>query len=146
VGVPIVVEGALWGAIAIWTTDHRFPDDTERRMTEFTELAATAIANAEGRSELAASRARIVTADDDTRRRIERDLHDGTQQRLLLLGLNLRMAQATLPADLDEARGAITRVADELDAALDELLELSRGIHPAILSEGGLGPALEVVP
>jgi PAS domain S-box-containing protein len=145
VGVPIVVEGALWGAIAIWTTHHRFPDDTERRMTEFTELAATAIANAEGRSELAASRARIVTAADDMRRRIERNLHDGAQQRLVSLGLDLRVAQATLPADLDDTRSTITRVAEELDAAIDELRELSRGIHPAMLAEGGLRPALRML-
>jgi signal transduction histidine kinase len=144
VAVPIVVEGALWGVVAIWTFHHRFPDDTEQRMAEFTELAATAIANAEGRSELAASRARIVTAADEMRRRIERDLHDGTQQRLVSLGLELRMA-ATLPVDLDEARRTIARVAEELDAANDELRELSRGIHPAILSEGGIGPALRTL-
>ena len=139
-----MVEGALWGSIASGTDRDRFPDDAEQRMAEFTELAATAIANAEGRSELAASRARIVTAADETRRRIERDLHDGTQQRLVSLGLELRMA-ATLPASLDEAHRTIARVADELDAAIEELRELSRGIHPAALSEGGLVPALRTL-
>jgi signal transduction histidine kinase len=145
VAVPIVVEGALWGAITILTSEHRFPDDTEQRMAEFTELAATAVANAEGRSELAASRARIVAAGDEMRRRIERDLHDGTQQRLVSLGLALRIAQTSLPDDLDEAHQRIAAIADELDAAIHELRELSRGIHPAVLSEGGLGAALRTL-
>jgi signal transduction histidine kinase len=101
---------------------------------------ATAIANAESRSELAASRRRIVTAADEARRRIERDLHDGTQQRLVSLSFTLRAVEST--ADLDEARDTISRAAHELDRIMGELREISRGIHPAILSEGGLGPAM----
>ncbi|MDX6408335.1 MAG: hypothetical protein QOE13_1406 [Gaiellaceae bacterium] len=145
VAAPIVVERALWGAIIVGTMRSRFPDGTEQRLEEFTELAATAIANAEGRSELAASRARIVAASDETRRRIERDLHDGTQQRLVSLSLELRLADSRVPAELVEPRRTIGRVARELDDVIEGLREISRGIHPAILSEGGLGPALRTL-
>ena len=145
VGVPIVVEGALWGVIIIGTVRERFPDDTEKRLEEFTELAATAIANAESRSALAASRARIVAASDETRRRIERDLHDGTQQRLVTLGMDLRRAESTVPPDLSETSRTIGQIAADLDRVIAELREISRGIHPPILSEGGLGPALRTL-
>jgi PAS domain S-box-containing protein len=145
VAAPIVVEGAIWGVIIVGTGRERFPDDTEQRLEEFTELAATAIANADNRSELAASRARIVAASDETRRRIERDLHDGTQQRLVSLGLELRLAESTASTELDEPRRTIGRVAEELNRVIDELREISRGIHPAILSAGGLGPALRTL-
>ena len=96
-------------------------------------------------AELAASRARIVAAADETRRRIERDLHDGTQQRLVSLGLELRLAQSNVPPDLTELDAEIARVAQELDGAVDDLREIARGIHPAILSEGGLVPALRTL-
>jgi signal transduction histidine kinase len=123
----------------------RFPADTEERMAGFTELVGTAITNAEGRAQLTASRARIVAAADDARRRIERDLHDGTQQRLVALGLTLRVAQSTVPAELPELQTQIGRVVDELTGAIEELREIARGIHPAILSEGGLGSALRTL-
>jgi signal transduction histidine kinase len=97
------------------------------------------------RAELAASRSRVVVAADETRRRIERDLHDGTQQRLVSLSLQLRLAESTVPAELEEARATIGGVAGELNRVIDELREISRGIHPAILSEGGLGPALRTL-
>jgi PAS domain S-box-containing protein len=145
VAAPIVVEGALWGVVMVGTEREHFPEGTEQRLEEFTALAATAIANAESRSELAASRARIVTASDETRRRIERDLHDGTQQRLVSLSLQLRLAETTVPSELEDARATIDRVAGELNRVIDELREISRGIHPAILSEGGLGPALRTL-
>jgi PAS domain S-box-containing protein len=145
VGAPIVVEGALWGIVAIGTVRERFPDDTAQRLEEFTEIAATAVANAESRSELAASRARIVAASDDTRRQIERDLHDGTQQRLVSLGLALRLAESNVPGELEETRRIIEGVASALNQVIDELREISRGIHPAILSQGGLGPALRTI-
>jgi signal transduction histidine kinase len=119
------------------------PRETEARLTGFTELVATAIANAESRSELAASRARIVAASDETRRRFERDLHDGAQQRLVTLALSLRSAYGKLPHDLDEARTELSHVGQGLVAVQNELREISRGIHPAILSEGGLAPALK---
>jgi len=147
VGSPIVAEGRLWGALFVHSkqTHQPLPRDTESRLTGFTELVATAIANAESRAELMASRARIVTAADETRRRIERDLHDGTQQRLVSLGLELRAAQATVPPQLGELQGALSRAAEELASVFDELREISHGIHPAILSEGGLEPALRAL-
>ena len=146
VGCPIVVQGRLWGVIAASSkSEAAFPPDTESKIAEFTELVATAVANAEARAELAASRARIVSAADETRRRIERDLHDGTQQRLISLGLELRLAQSTVPPNLAELREEIGRAAKELGGVIDDLREISRGIHPAILSEGGLGPALRTL-
>jgi GAF domain-containing protein len=145
VAAPITVEGRLWGAIVAGTRHGRFPTDTEHRMAGFTELIGTAIANADSRAQLTTSRARIVTAADDARRRIERDLHDGTQQRLVALGLTLRLAQTTVPADLSQLQSQLGRITDELTAATEELREIARGIHPAILSEGGLGPALRTL-
>ena len=141
VATPIFVEGRLWGGIGIGTGRERFPADTEQRMAGFTELIGTAIANADSRAQLTASRARIVAAADDARRRIERDLHDGTQQRLFALGLELRLAQSTEPSR-SALQTQIARVADELNGVMEELREISHGIHPAILSEDGLCPAL----
>jgi signal transduction histidine kinase len=114
-------------------------------LEKFTELVTTAIANAEGKSELAASRRRIVAASDETRRQIERDLHDGTQQRLVSLGLAVRAAEAHLPPEREDLRNELTSVALGLAAAVDDLQEISRGIHPAILTKGGLGPALQAL-
>jgi signal transduction histidine kinase len=144
VATPIIVDGRLWGVIAASSTDS-LAADCEQRMVNFTELVATAIANAESRSELAASRARIVSAADETRRRVERDLHDGVQQRLVSLALEVRAAQSALPPAAGEVRSELTHVVDGLTGALDELREIARGIHPAILSEGGLGPALKTL-
>jgi signal transduction histidine kinase len=118
------------------------PPDTEARVSEFTDLVATAIANAESRAELAASRARIVVTADATRRRIERDLHDGTQQRLVSVALELRAAQAEVPP---QHRAALSHAIEELTSAVDELREIARGIYPAILGDGGLGPALKTL-
>jgi signal transduction histidine kinase len=108
-------------------------------------LIATAIGNTESSAELAASRRRIVAASDDARRRIERDLHDGTQQRLVSLGLAVRAAEADLPPERDDLRAQLSGVAAGLVAAVEDLQEISRGIHPAILSKGGLGPALQAL-
>ena len=146
VGAPIVVEGRLWGVmVAYSTSDRPLPPDTEARLAQFTELVATAIANADSRAELTASRARVVAAADESRRRIERDLHDGAQQRLLSVALALSAAQATLPPELDELRAELSETASGLADALEDLREIARGIHPAILSEGGLGPALKTL-
>jgi signal transduction histidine kinase len=114
-------------------------------MAEFTELVATAIANAQNQAELRASRARIVAASDLTRRRIERDLHDGVQQRLVSLTLGLRAAASGIPAGLDDIEEEIAQVASGLGGVQEDLREISRGIHPAILAEGGLGPALKTL-
>jgi signal transduction histidine kinase len=145
VASPIVVEGRLWGAMNVASTDELLPFGTEGRLEKFTELLATAIANAESRSELAASRRRIVAASDEARRRIERDLHDGTQQRLVSLGLAAGAAQADAAAGRGDLRAELSRIAAGLADAVAELQEFSRGIHPAILSEGGLGRALRTL-
>jgi signal transduction histidine kinase len=147
VASPIVVEGQLWGVLFLHSKQTRglFPRDAESRLTGFTELVATAIANAESRLELAASRRRIITAADEARRRIERDLHDGTQQRLVSLGLTARIAEADAAAGRGDPRAELSRIAAGLAGAVAELQELSRGIHPAALSERGLGPALRTL-
>ena len=142
VAVPIMVGGSLWGSIAAGTNREQFPADAEKRMADFTELLATAIANADSRYELAASRRRIVAASDEARRRIERDLHDGTQQRLVSLGLAVRAAEANVPPDRGDLRAELSSIATGLVDAVADLQELSRGIHPPILSAGGVGPAL----
>jgi signal transduction histidine kinase len=121
------------------------PPDTEERIAEFAELVATAIAASTARADLIASRARIVAAADDARRRIERDLHDGAQQRLVSLGLKLRMAEDSVPAGLDDLRAEMSDAVTGLNEIAKELQEISRGIHPAILSSGGLGPALKAL-
>ena len=146
VGAPVIVEGHLWGLIgASSTLDLPLPPDTEARLASFTELVATAIANADSRAELMASRARIVAAADDTRRRIERDLHDGTQQQLVSLMLDLRAVQAAAPPASAELRGGLSRIAERAKDVFDQVREISRGIHPAILSERGLAPALKAL-
>ena len=145
VASPIVVEGRLWGAIAAGSRRGRLPADTEQRLADFTELVATAIANAESQAELTTSRARIVAAADQARRRIERDLHDGAQQRLVSLALQLRAARAAVPPELGDLGADLDRAAAAAAGALDELREIARGIHPAILAEGGLRPALKVL-
>ena len=146
VATPIIVEGRLWGVMAAGSTlEQPLPSDTETRLAAFTDLVATAIANAESRAELGASRARIVATADETRRRIERDLHDGVQHRLVSLAFELRAVQAALPPELGEVDGALSRVADGLSSVVDELREIASGIHPAILSKGGLAPALKTL-
>jgi signal transduction histidine kinase len=143
VASPITVEGRLWGVVNALSTRGPFPSDAPERMADFTELVATAVGNAESRAELAASRTRIIAAADEARRRIERDLHDGAQQHLVALALRLR-STAAAPPDSD-IRDEITDVAAGLTAVLDELQEISRGIHPAILSTAGLPSALRAL-
>jgi signal transduction histidine kinase len=143
VAMPVHVNGRLWGMIAVGSGQAAMPLDIEQRMTEFTELVATAVANAQNRAELITSRARIVAASDEARRRIERDLHDGAQQRLVALAFRLRSAAAT--HGTDATRTEITDVAAELASVIDELREICRGIHPAILSKGGLRSALRAL-
>ena len=143
VGAPITIEGRLWGLVAVaLRSSDPIPLETEERLVAFTDLAATAIANAESRRQLVSSRARIVAAADGARQRIERDLHDGAQQRLVSLVLQLREARATMP---QQVAAQLDTFAAGLDGALDELLELARGIHPTILTKGGLGPALNAL-
>jgi signal transduction histidine kinase len=144
VASPIIVEGRLWGVVNALSKRGPFPPDTADRMADFTDLVGTAVGNAENRAELAASRTRIVTAADEARRRIERDLHDGAQQHLLALALKLRAA-AAVPDEIAEIRTEITDIATALTSVVDELQEISRGIHPAVLSTAGLRPALRAL-
>ena len=136
--MPIHVNGRVWGMITIGSGEGPLPPDTEQRMTQFTGLVATAVANAQNRAELMTSRARIVAAADETRRRIERDLHDGTQQQLVSLILELRMVQASVPAGLGELGSKLSHLAERLAGVSDQVREISHGIHPAILSSAGL--------
>ncbi|WP_162464856.1 MULTISPECIES: GAF domain-containing protein [unclassified Mycolicibacterium] len=146
VAAPITVEGRIWGlAIAATTRSEPMPPDSEERIGDFADLVATAIANAATRAELIASRARIVTAADNTRRRLERDLHDGAQQRLVSLGLQVRLAETKMPTEFSVVKDQLSEVVGGINGVLTELQEISRGIHPAILSEGGLGPALKTL-
>ena len=141
VAAPIFLGGSLWGAVVVSSMEPEpFPSDAEQRIAYFAELAAQALANAQAREELAASRARIVAAGDAERRRLERNLHDGAQQRLVSLALMLRLAARRHPHDADLARAG-----EELTQALQELRELARGIHPAVLTERGLEPAVRAL-
>jgi signal transduction histidine kinase len=144
-GVPVSVAGRLWGVMFVASSREPLPAGTEAKLAGFTELAATAIANAEAQAALTASRARIVATADATRRRIERNLHDGAQQRLISLALNLRAAQAAAPPGAGELVQELDEVAAGVDGVLDELREIARGLHPAILAEGGLRPALKTL-
>jgi signal transduction histidine kinase len=144
-GAPIIVDGAVWGMMTIASADGPVPDHAEDRLADFTELLATAIANTQSRAELSASRARIVAASDETRRRLERDLHDGIQQRLVTLALKARTIETMTPRPCGAVQGELSLLADGLASSLDELREISRGIHPAVLSEAGLGPALKAL-
>ncbi|ULN36234.1 GAF domain-containing protein [Mycolicibacterium smegmatis] len=146
VGAPILVDGRVYGVLLVGSSQpFEFPADTEVRVGDFADLVGTAITNAETRAALTASRARIVTAADQARRRFERDLHDGAQQRVISLGLGLRAVEASVPDDQLELRLQISRLVDGLSSLSTELQEFSRGIHPAILSKGGLGPALRAL-
>ncbi|MCJ0904296.1 PAS domain S-box protein [Rhodococcus sp. ARC_M6] len=146
VGVPIVVEGHLWGAAFVGSTrSEPLPPDTESRIADFTDLVATAIANAQTHAQLTASRVRIVAATDDARRRLERDLHDGAQQRLVSLGLALRSAEAAAPAEPAALKEQISDIVVGLGDVSADLREISRGIHPTILSKGGLRSALRAL-
>ena len=141
VAAPIFLSGRLWGAVIVSSVEPvPFPAGAEQRIADFAELAAQALANANARAELAASRARIVQAGDAERRRLERNLHDGAQQRLVSLALMLRLAARRHPDDED-----LDRAGEELTHALKELRELARGIHPAVLTERGLEPAVRAL-
>jgi PAS domain S-box-containing protein len=146
VGAPIVVDEQVWGiAVAGTTEPEPLPPDTEERIAEFAELVATAIAAATTRAELIASRARIVAAADDARRRLERDIHDGAQQRIVSLGLRLRLAEESVPSELDSLKDELAQAVSGLNDVFKELQEISRGIHPAILSTGGLSAAFKTL-
>jgi signal transduction histidine kinase len=145
VAAPITLAGHLWGSLAVNTTAERpLPQDAGSRLCDFAELVGQAIDNADAHEKLAASRLRIVEAQDAERRRLERNLHDGAQQRLVSVALQLRLARAALGDD-PQAVGLVDSAGEELRLALEELRELARGLHPAVLTERGLRPALEVL-
>lgn len=146
VGCPITVGGHLWGMIAVFSADPEPPpDDTEERLAEFVDLLGTAIANAENRNELLASSTRIVAAADEARRRIERTLNTGPRQRLTTLGEELRLAQDLIGPDSGDVRDHLARTVRGLDSVVDDLEEISRGLHPTTLSRSGLHRALEAL-
>jgi signal transduction histidine kinase len=146
VAAPVKLSGGLWGALVASSFDeHPLPEGSEQRLCDFADLVAQALANADAHDKLAASRARIVGAGDAERRRLERNLHDGAQQRLVSLALQLRLTQSALQRRPDAVPGLLEEAQAELARALDELRELARGIHPAILTDRGLGPALEAI-
>jgi signal transduction histidine kinase len=146
VGSPVFVEGRLWGVvIAFAGAGGLRTEATQARMLAFTELAAMAVANSENREQLAASRARVVAAADESRRRIERNLHDGIQQRLISLALEMRVAASIVPPEQTELRQEWNKTVQNLAAVTEDLREVSRGLHPAILEDGGLGPALRAL-
>jgi PAS domain S-box-containing protein len=146
IAVPIGVAPSPWGAlVASLREDEVLPPETERRMASFAALVALAVASAQAREELESSRLRIVEASDAERRRLERNLHDGAQQRLVALSVGLRLAMQKVRTQPEQAAELLEVAAEELSEALTELRELAQGIHPAVLTERGLGPALEVL-
>jgi len=146
VGAPIVFNGELWGAVVISSVEVRaFPTGDEHRVAAFTELVAQALANAEAREQLTASRARVVTAGDAERRRLERNLHDGAQQRFVGIALSLRLLDRSIDDDPARAHAALASVVEELLQGLAELRELARGLHPAVLTDHGLHAAVAAV-
>jgi signal transduction histidine kinase len=145
-GGPIVVEGKLWGAIVASTLDpHALPADTELRIGQFTELVATAISNVEARTDLAASRARIIAAADDERRRVVRDLHDGAQQRLVHTVVTLKLARRALENGHDGVTKLVNEALEQAESAMVELRELAHGILPSALNRGGLRAGVEAL-
>jgi signal transduction histidine kinase len=143
---PVKVGGRTWGAlVAMGRRDKPLPAGSERRLADFAELVAQALANADAYRKLAASRVRIVRAGDTERKRLERNLHDGAQQRLVSLALRLRLVKARLREDPDSAETLLAEADRELDQALEELRELARGIHPAVLTDRGLDAAIHAL-
>jgi GAF domain-containing protein len=139
VGAPVIVDGRTWGVLAaMWVDCEPPPDDTEERMAGFAELLGTAIANADGRDQLTASRARLLAAGDDARRRVVRDLHDGAQQRLVHTIITLKHAQQALHQDRRDTETLLAEALGTAERATAEVRELAHGILPSVLTHGGL--------
>jgi signal transduction histidine kinase len=146
VGAPIKLAGRLWGAIMVNSArPHGFPAGTEQRIADFAELVTAALANADAREQLAASRARIVKAGYEERRRLERDLHDGAQQEFVGAALTLRLAREKWSRAPDEALELMDTASEQLQEGLRDLRELAAGIHPGVLSDRGLPAALQAL-
>lgn len=141
---PILVGGALWGAVTI-ASENPLPPDAETRLGAFAELVSLAVASAQARADLVASRARLVSAGDEQRRRLERNLHDGAQQHLVSVALKLKVARRQLESRPEAAAKMLDDAMAELGTGLEELREIARGLHPAILTENGLRPALQAL-
>jgi signal transduction histidine kinase len=146
VAAPVSVAGGLWGAlVAVTESDEPLPEGLEQRLCDFADLVGQALANADARQRLAASRAELVAVSDAERRRFERNLHDGAQQRLVSVALELGMVGAKLDDDPETARDLLSNAQDDLARGLEELRELARGLHPVLLTERGLGAALDAL-
>jgi signal transduction histidine kinase len=144
-GAPIVVAGRVWGAIVVVSSAAQLPDRSEVRVAEYTELVATAISNATTHAELIASRARIVAASDEARRRVERDLHDGIQQRLIALTLDVQTLRGRGFEEGSPPSEGLKRLEADLQFVLEQVREISRGLHPALLARRGLRPPLQAL-
>jgi signal transduction histidine kinase len=145
VASPIVVAGRLWGAVVVSSKREPLPPDAEHRMANFTELVELVIANAESRAELTASRARVVAAANDARRRIQRDLHDGAQQRMVSTVITLKLARQQLGDVSPRAAALLDQALAHAEGATRELRELAQGILPSALSSGGLQAGVRVL-
>jgi signal transduction histidine kinase len=145
VGAPIVVEGRVWGVLTLASTDQPLASDTEAHLASFTELVATAIANTEARTEVAASRARIVTAADEERRRVVRDLHDGAQQRLVHTIIRLKLARLAVGGEAEDLPALLAEALESAEQATEELRELTHGILPTVLTKGGLRAGVDAL-
>jgi signal transduction histidine kinase len=146
VGAPIVVDGRVWGVlVATSPKAGSLPGDTESRLRNCTELVATAISNTEARTELAASRARVVATADKERRRVVRDLHDGAQQRLVHTVITLKLARRAVQNEREDAAALLTEALDHAEQATAELRELAHGILPAVLTQGGLRAGVDAL-
>jgi signal transduction histidine kinase len=145
VGAPVQLRERVWGFLGVYSMHRRIPPETEARLADFAALVASALANVQAWSELEASRVRIVSAADEARRRVQRDLHDGAQQRVVVLALKARTladSQAAQTAGLD---AELRSLEVDLNGVLEELRTIASGLHPAALSRGGLAPALRTL-
>jgi signal transduction histidine kinase len=145
VGAPIKVRERVWGSLGVYSLQGPLASDTEARLADFAALVASAIANVQAWSELEASRMRIISAADEARRRVERDLHDGAQQRIVTVALKARMLAQSEAAQTAGLDAELESVAVDLDGVLEELRTIASGLHPAALSRGGLAPALRTL-
>ena len=145
VGAPVHVRERLWGVFGVYSIHGTLPPDTEERLADFVALVESAIANVQAWSELEASRVRIISAADEARRRVQRDLHDGAQQRIVALTLKTRMLAQSEAAQTTGLDAELRRHEVELNGVLEELRTIASGLHPPALSQRGLDPALRTL-
>jgi signal transduction histidine kinase len=145
VGAPVQLRERVWGLLGVYSMHRRIPADTEARLADFAALVASALANVQAWSELEASRVRIISAADEARRRVERNLHDGAQQRIVALGYRTRLLAQSQAAQTTGLDAELRSLVVDLDGVLEELRSIASGLHPAALSHGGLAPALRTL-